>query len=128
MPRPTKELQKEYQREWIAKRRSDFFCDKSCVKCGSTDRLELDHIDRSTKVDSHIWSWSAARREVELAKCQVLCYDCHKKKTKADLYVDKCGTHHGYTKGCRCGACKQAHAEYNKQWRSRVGMQMAEAR
>jgi hypothetical protein len=29
----------------------------------------------------HMWSWSADPREAELAKCQVLCYDHHRKKT-----------------------------------------------
>jgi 5-methylcytosine-specific restriction endonuclease McrA len=81
MPYKDKNKQKEYQRQWIADRRSTYLKDKSCVKCHSTNNLELDHIDESTKISSHIWSWSDKRRELELSKCQVLCYDCHKQKT-----------------------------------------------
>lgn len=52
-----------------------------CVKCGSKKELQVDHIDPEDKVTHRVWSWSKARREVELAKCQVLCHECHKKKT-----------------------------------------------
>ena len=68
-------------REWIAKRRSDWFADKFCVRCGSVEDLRLDHIDPSTKISHNIWSWSQGRRDVEIAKCQVLCYSHHVQKT-----------------------------------------------
>lgn len=32
--------QRDYQRNWMARRRSEFFADKSCVRCGATERLE----------------------------------------------------------------------------------------
>ena len=52
------EKQKEYQRNWLAKRRADWFSENGpCINCGSWDNLELDHIDPSTKVDNKIWSW-----------------------------------------------------------------------
>ena len=56
MPCATKELQRAYQREWMARRRAAWFADKSCVRCGSTERLEIDHVDRSTKVTHALWS------------------------------------------------------------------------
>ena len=77
----TKEEQREYQRKWIAKRRADFFADKICVRCGNDETLELDHIDPAQKVSHNVWSWSAARRDQEISKCQVLCHDCHLAKT-----------------------------------------------
>jgi len=57
-----------------------------CVKCGSTERLEFDHIDRTTK------KYTIAGRvtlnfdnlKEELNKCQLLCVDCHKIKTKSE--------------------------------------------
>lgn len=73
--------QRTYHREWVRARRAEFFDGKSCVKCGSRKSLELDHIDPATKVSHKIWSWSAKRRAAEIAKCQVLCTDCHKVKT-----------------------------------------------
>jgi 5-methylcytosine-specific restriction endonuclease McrA len=75
------EKYRKFQREWIAKRRADFFEGKSCIKCNSTKRLELDHIDRANKVSNSIWSWKESRRLEEIAKCQILCYHCHKEKT-----------------------------------------------
>ena len=83
-----KRKQRNYQRKWVAKRRADYFADKSCAKCNTTKKkLTLDHIDSTTKVDHKIWSWSAERRNAELAKCQVLCEDCHKEKTAQQLRV-----------------------------------------
>jgi 5-methylcytosine-specific restriction endonuclease McrA len=79
-----RETMREYQRNWIAKRRAAYFADKSCVRCGSTDRLELDHIIPEQKTHHAIWSWSESRRLAELEKCQVLCHDCHQEKTSED--------------------------------------------
>ncbi len=56
-----------------------------CAECGSWDELEVDHVDAGTKVSSNVWSWSQIRRDAELAKCQVLCHDCHKTKTYRNL-------------------------------------------
>ncbi len=83
MPYKDIEKQRAYQREWVAKRRQAWFQDKKCP-CGSTERLELDHINPRDKEDHKIWSWSAERRNAELAKCQALCYYCHKKKTRKE--------------------------------------------
>ena len=82
--RDDKKIWNKYQREWVAKRRADFFKDKKCVQCGSTERLELDHIDRETKESHSIWSWSEVRRLAEIAKCQVLCHECHRLKTRKE--------------------------------------------
>jgi hypothetical protein len=82
MPCKTKEIQKAYQRKWVAKRRSEWLLQHGpCIQCGSWHKLQVDHIDPSTKVSHSIWSWTKKRREEELAKCQVLCCDCHSKKT-----------------------------------------------
>lgn len=60
----------------------------SCVECGSTSHLEVDHIDPSTKLlsGSSLWSASKEKREAELAKCQVLCSSCHKKKSATEMW------------------------------------------
>lgn len=108
-----KEKQREYQRKWRAKRRSDYFKDKSCVKCSSKENLELDHIDPTKKITNNIWSWSEERRLEEIAKCQVLCEKCHKIKTFNDMMVK----HHGLTMyeshGCRCEVCRKAKSVKN---------------
>jgi 5-methylcytosine-specific restriction endonuclease McrA len=74
----------QQKREWLARRRAAWFDGKSCDLCGSTDRLELDHVDPTQKVSHHIWSWAKARREAELAKCRPLCHDCHKVKSATE--------------------------------------------
>lgn len=84
MPYVNKDQQRAYHREWLRKRREAFFAGKSCALCGSSGPLELDHIDASQKVSHRIWSWSEARRSAEIAKCQVLCDDCHLDKTLAE--------------------------------------------
>ncbi len=76
-----KDKQREYQKQWVAKRRADFFADKLCTKCDSAKNLELDHIDPALKLSHSIWSWSEKRRLEEIKKCQILCEDCHKEKT-----------------------------------------------
>lgn len=82
MPFKDQEKKREYDRVWQAKRRFEWFSDKFCIVCGSTESLELDHIDPIQKVTHRIWSWSSKRRETELNKCQVLCETCHVIKTK----------------------------------------------
>lgn len=86
----TAEAQREYQRLWVARRRAAFFSGKSCIQCGSTEGLELDHTDRTTKdpvlkLGTRIWSWSEDKRAAEIAKCQILCHECHKIKSIGEV-------------------------------------------
>lgn len=79
-----------YQLTWIKRRRDEWIAEHGpCARCGSWDRPEVDHIDRSTKVltPAKIWSLSPEnpRRIAELAKCQVLCHRCHQEKTNAEM-------------------------------------------
>lgn len=69
---------------WYAARNAWLAEHGPCVKCGSTERLELDHKDPATKIDHKVWTWSPTRRDVELAKCQVLCFICHRLKTNEE--------------------------------------------
>lgn len=100
------EYMRQYQREWVAKRRAEWFSDKSCVDCGATERLELDHRDPALKTSNRIWSWARWRRAEEIAKCDVRCNACHKKRH---------GPAHGgkrrYEAGCRCEPCVTAQRE-----------------
>jgi len=85
MPYKDPEKNREYQRKWVAKRKADWYKDKFCVHCGSVERLELDHIDPKQKISHSIWSWTQEKRDADTAKCQVLCHDCHVKKTKDNV-------------------------------------------
>ena len=114
-----KSKQKEFQRKWMAKRREDWFtANGPCIKCGSFEDLELDHIDRLQKVTHNIWSWSAKRQLEELSKCQVLCKICHVKKTWDEIGRAPCGTISRY-KDCRCDLCKAANTERMREYRAK---------
>lgn len=106
--------QRNYQREWVAGRRARHLAGHHCEWCGSTERLEIDHIDPSMKVTHGVWSWSRPRREAELAKCRVLCYRCHKKRHAASHGSVRC-----YEKGCRCQDCRNANRLKKAKWRAR---------
>jgi len=80
-----KEKQAAYMRERYHKNRNKFFKNKKCAKCGSKGKLELDHIDPESKITHRVWYLSEKRREIELAKCQILCRKCHLLKSKTDL-------------------------------------------
>lgn len=98
-----------------------------CIKCGSTERLEFDHVDPTTKIASisRMWTASSERLQAELAKCQLLCYDCHRQKTALNgdaSYKHKPWQHgvSGYINHkCRCDVCINAYRIYRKQrWAS----------
>ena len=110
-----------------ANRRAKYMEDKVCNACGSTVCLEIDHIDPLTKVhpiaSSTMWGWSDKRLAEEIAKCQVLCQPCHRKKFKSDMLVRRPlvhGTIRAYkNRGCRCDACRVAGSVYNREQRNR---------
>lgn len=68
-----------------------YLTEHPCVQCGESDPvvLEFDHIDRDIKdanICRAIWAnWSMKRLLAEIAKCQVLCANCHRRKTAKDL-------------------------------------------
>jgi 5-methylcytosine-specific restriction endonuclease McrA len=83
------EKQRAAQAAWyqsvVRQRRTDWLAKNGpCRKCGSSDRLEVDHINPADKVSHAVWTWSDERRAAELAKCQVLCKPCHLRKTVAE--------------------------------------------
>lgn len=81
MPIKPLEERRKYAREWMAKRRKQWLAENGpCGRCGSTERLEIDHIDPALKTNHRVWSWAKLRRDAELAKCRVLCKKCHTKR------------------------------------------------
>jgi len=118
----TGETKRKYQRDWMAKRRRTWLRENGpCSKCGSKRGLQVDHIDPLLKVSHNVWSWSSERRVEELAKCQVLCSSCHKKKTtlqRREQHPIPHGTDSGYTRRkCRCPDCREAHRVAKHAWR-----------
>jgi hypothetical protein len=67
------------------KRLYGYLMDHPCVQCGESDPivLEFDHINPDEKEASIHWAitkWKWERVLAEIAKCQVLCANCHKRR------------------------------------------------
>lgn len=99
-----------------------------CARCGSTDRLETDHIDRTTKAMgiADMLSHSMPKLLVELEKCQLLCGEHHLEKTreagdntgggrnKLPIPPHGSGARYNMPNGCRCPRCREAKRIYRK--------------
>ncbi|MGL4998015.1 MAG: hypothetical protein ACRC5T_03425 [Cetobacterium sp.] len=100
-----------------------------CSICSSTENLEFNHVDRSTKLfvlsgKGLDKSWEKILAELD--KCELLCRDCHLEKTRDQFarkelrpWNDKTdtpqihGTVRAYTEiNCRCNICKYAKKLY----------------
>lgn len=86
-----------------------------CKKCGSTDRLEFDHVDPKNKSFTIMDRWYVELEILitELQKCQLLCFTCHRKKSFA---VEHGGGVYG-KKNCTCDLCKARRKEYMKMYK-----------
>jgi hypothetical protein len=86
-----------------------------CIQCGTTENLEFDHIDPSTKVATiaKISAASEQRFWAEVDKCQLLCSTHHREKTIQGKSVE-----HGQgmtgKRNCYCELCKPLKQAYNK--------------
>ena len=98
-----------------------------CVSCGSTENLELDHINKKDKSFNitQFWSIALEKYDVELAKCQLLCHTCHVEKSheSKDWGKGYGPTEHGSSTmyknfGCRCELCKKAYNKVTREYRA----------
>lgn len=92
-----------------------------CTICGSTEDLDIDHVDPALKTMSvsKLWSVAKARYLAELKLCQLLCRPHHRQKTAAEQEVPHGGGASG-KKNCRCVPCKARKAEYMRNYRAPV--------
>lgn len=131
MPYKDPEKQLEYQRQWIANRRAEYLKDKKCVKADNScaGPLEVDHVDPSKKWTHRIWSYCKAKRDAELAKCQILCQKHHMEKTVASIIKMRTashGTQEGYNKWhCRCDACMKFFQTSPDQYDAGISLDIA---
>jgi hypothetical protein len=123
----------EYMKARRLKRRQDLLnlAGNKCEACNSTDNLEFNHIDRSTKLITLSGKGLDGRWETilkELDKCELLCNNCHLEKTR-EQYKNKeirpwnsnkhlpyiHGTARTYSEiACRCNDCKYAKKIYRE--------------
>lgn len=87
-----------------------------CCRCGSTEDLELDHINRSEKLFEVSLAVYKRRLDdpellAELRKCQVLCTRCHTKKSVAERSVEHGGGLSG-KRNCKCELCRAKMRQY----------------
>lgn len=95
-----------------------------CWECGSMEKLEIDHInpkDKEFEISTRI-SASEDKFLAELDKCQLLCHDCHMKKTikerGQESAKDKHGTLSSY-RYCKCALCSDAYKKYQREYRAK---------
>jgi len=57
-----------------------------CIGCGVTEDLQFDHINRADKLYTigKIIDWDLSRILPEVEKCQLLCKECHRIKTRTN--------------------------------------------
>lgn len=111
----------EYNKRVAAERRAAWIeaAGGRCVKCGGTERLEVDHIDPASKEIeiAALWMRRVETRERELAKCQLLCRACHHAKNAMEQ-PPRHGLR-GWRRGCRCLTCRAAMDRQNDRARER---------
>ena len=122
-------MEKSYNSRYKAKRRLGYieYLGGKCVQCNSTENLEFDHIDPKTmsfRIASNIGRKDDVVKK-ELAKCQLLCKTCHRKKSNNELknrvFIYKPIVHgkiSTYTiQKCRCDKCKQGWRIYKRDYK-----------
>lgn len=86
-----------------------------CVHCGAVEDLHFDHIDPSKKSFNVNVMKSLKNPEyrAELEKCQLLCRDCHERKTVRERPEFTHGTIYGFMRAkCDCGPCSEKKREW----------------
>lgn len=96
------------------RRKREFYEGKYCIWCHCPDHLELHHVDSSKKRSNIKWDKSAVWLREELAKCVVLCHDCHVAYHSEVSSMGRIwhGTNTSYVRGCRCKRCNMARIDY----------------
>lgn len=119
----------DYNRKYYNDRKAEVIelLGGKCTVCGSTEDLEVDHIDESIKELDIIGNWSkqpSDKLRLELKKCQLLCFFHHQEKSIAYVKRLRAGRpiRHGtwysvQKRKCSCSTCNEARTLYNEKRR-----------
>ncbi len=116
--------QRVYQLERYHRRRREAieFLGGRCVICGTTEDLEIDHIDYMEKKFNiaKLWSISYVRFMEEISKCQLLCVEHHKHKSSRES-IERRGLTHGkyhaaFHYDCQCEECIEFRIIYTYEY------------
>jgi hypothetical protein len=100
------------------------FLGGKCVECGTTNCLEIDHVDPETKScePARLASLTWEKAVAELKKCQLLCDRHHNVKSIRERGQLSARVVHGTISSyryCKCDLCRKAKSESNKSQRLR---------
>lgn len=114
---------REYQKRRYQLRRAMFIEEMGgkCALCSSTESLEFDHIDPSTKsfnVGDRLSNRNEESVRQELQKCQLLCSPCHKEKSRSSASFGHGGGKTG-VRNCRCALCAPLKNAYMRELKRR---------
>ena len=113
-------MEKSPNATWKAAKRERYiqYLGGKCIDCGSTEKLEFDHVDPSTM--SFRIAGNIGRNDLdlmkEIKKCQLLCKKCHVLKTRLErqgsfeIKHGKIGTY--VNRKCRCKECTKVWNDY----------------
>lgn len=108
--------QRAYHRAYYRTRRQKIvdFLGGQCAKCGATEGLEVDHVERTQKAFNISCRLTLEAILDELAKCQLLCTIHHREKTGQEQEGFTHGTLYAWSKKkCSCEDCMIAKWEWH---------------
>jgi hypothetical protein len=109
----------------VRRRKAILLLGGECVRCGSKKGLQFDHMDPKSRTFAIAKRGSSSEEKFwrEVKKCQLLCGDCHLKKTLEENGWTYHRGEHGTAGGYRycgppaCEPCQMAWREYQRRWR-----------
>lgn len=97
-----------------------------CANCGSTENLDIDHVDRKKKTmaTTRMTMVRMVKFIKELSLCQLLCKSCHIRKTIEERGNKVAVGTHGTLSALRwckppCQACRDAKNKWNREWKKK---------